>query len=77
MHMEEVFVAFAIGRLPSPCRLLTMACHSHGQGEKVCAQKRICLGGLPQTLIIQLKRFQLDYETMTNVKVRRDLTNSV
>ena len=38
-------------------------------GEKVDAQKRICLGELPQTLIIQLKRFQLDYETMQNIKI--------
>ena len=37
-------------------------------GEKVNAQKRICLGELPSTLIIQLKRFQLDYETMANIK---------
>ena len=28
-------------------------------GKKVCAQKRTCLGELPQTLVIQLKRFQL------------------
>ena len=38
-------------------------------GQFVAAQKRICLGELPQTLIIQLKRFQLDYETMQNVKL--------
>ena len=38
-------------------------------GAKVCAQKRICLGELPHTLIIQLKRFQIDFETMSNVKL--------
>ena len=33
------------------------------------AQKRFCLGELPATLVLQLKRFQLDYETMTNIKI--------
>ena len=41
-------------------------------GEKVDAQKRICLGALPDTLIIQLKRFQLDFETMNNQKLNSE-----
>jgi len=38
--------------------------------RKVDAQKRVCLGELPSTLIIQLKRFQLDFETMSNIKLK-------
>ena len=37
-------------------------------GEKVSAQKRICVGELPATLIIQLKRFHIDFETMQSIK---------
>ena len=46
-------------------------------GQFVAAQKRICLGELPQTLIIQLKRFQLDYETMQNVKLNSSVPSYV
>ena len=38
-------------------------------GGKVDAQMRKCLGELPRTLIIQLKRFELDFETMNNIKL--------
>ena len=41
-------------------------------GVKVDAQKRICLGKLPSTLILQLKRFELDYETMANLKLNTE-----
>mmetsp|Transcript_19646 Transcript_19646/g.59545 ORF Transcript_19646/g.59545 Transcript_19646/m.59545 type:complete len:1499 (+) Transcript_19646:3-4499(+) len=41
-------------------------------GVKVDATKRICLGDLPATLIIQLKRFELDYESMTNRKLNSE-----
>ena len=41
-------------------------------GAKVDAQKRICLGKLPSTLILQLKRFELDYETMANLKLNSE-----
>ena len=41
-------------------------------GRKVDAQKRICLGKLPSTLILQLKRFELDYETMANIKLNTE-----
>ncbi len=37
-------------------------------GDKVNARKRICIAEPPNTLIIQLKRFQIDYETLSNRK---------
>ena len=36
-------------------------------GAMVDAQKRVCLGKLPATLVIQLKRFELNYETMARL----------
>jgi ubiquitin C-terminal hydrolase len=38
-------------------------------GKKVSAAKRTCLASLPDTLIIHLKRFELDYDTLDKLKV--------
>jgi ubiquitin C-terminal hydrolase len=38
-------------------------------GKKVSAAKRTCLASLPDTLIIHLKRFELDYDTLEKQKV--------
>ncbi len=37
--------------------------------KKVDAQKRVCIGLLPNTLILNLKRFEFDFDTMRKVKV--------
>ena len=38
--------------------------------EQVDAIKRSCIKGLPHTLVIHLKRFEFDYETMTRWKIK-------
>ena len=38
-------------------------------GSTVDATKRVCLGTLPHTLIVQFKRFEFDYDTMVKVKL--------
>ena len=37
--------------------------------KKVSAVKRVCLKTLPDHLLLTLKRFEFDYETMNKVKV--------
>ncbi|BDA41234.1 probable ubiquitin carboxyl-terminal hydrolase FAF-X [Coccomyxa sp. Obi] len=39
-------------------------------GKKVDAVKRNCIKVLPHTLVIHLKRFEFDYETMTRWKIK-------
>ncbi|KAK9820599.1 hypothetical protein WJX72_012157 [[Myrmecia] bisecta] len=39
-------------------------------GRKVDAVKRNCIKTLPHTLVIHLKRFEFDYETMTRWKIK-------
>lgn len=39
-------------------------------GRRVTALKRSCIKDLPDTLVIHLKRFEFDYNTMNRVKVR-------
>ncbi|KAL3156421.1 hypothetical protein ABBQ38_000732 [Trebouxia sp. C0009 RCD-2024] len=39
-------------------------------GQKVDAIKRSCIKTLPHTLVIHLKRFEFDYETMTRWKIK-------
>jgi ubiquitin C-terminal hydrolase len=39
-------------------------------GEQVDAVKRNCIKVLPHTLVIHLKRFEFDYETMTRWKIK-------
>ncbi|XP_024517294.1 probable ubiquitin carboxyl-terminal hydrolase FAF-X [Selaginella moellendorffii] len=39
-------------------------------GRKVDALKRVCVKSLPQTLVIHLKRFDFDYETMQRLKLK-------
>ncbi|GMH39310.1 hypothetical protein BSKO_07208 [Bryopsis sp. KO-2023] len=39
-------------------------------GKKVPALKRTCIKTLPKTLVIHLKRFELDYETMETFKIQ-------
>ena len=38
--------------------------------EQVDAIKRSCIKSLPHTLVIHLKRFEFDYETMTRMKIK-------
>lgn len=38
-------------------------------GEKVDALKRCCIGSLPNTLIMHLKRFEFDFEVLKRMKV--------
>ena len=38
--------------------------------EQVDAIKRSCIKSLPHTLVIHLKRFEFDYETMTRWKIK-------
>ena len=44
-------------------------------GETVDGLKRVALGALPHTLIVQLKRFEFDFDRM--VKVRREYLHFV
>ncbi|RHY53356.1 hypothetical protein DYB34_004091 [Aphanomyces astaci] len=37
--------------------------------EKVRATKRVCIKTLPETLVVHLKRFEFDYDTMEKVKL--------
>lgn len=37
---------------------------------QVDAVKRSCIKALPHTLVIHLKRFEFDYETMTRWKIK-------
>ncbi len=37
--------------------------------KKVAAVKRVCLKTLPDHLIVTLKRFEFDFNTMTKLKV--------
>ncbi|KAJ7514417.1 hypothetical protein O6H91_23G042900 [Diphasiastrum complanatum] len=46
------------------------AYHCEGCGVKVDALKRVCVKSLPQTLVIHLKRFDFDYETMQRLKLK-------
>lgn len=39
-------------------------------GVKVDALKRVCVKSLPHTLVIHLKRFDFDYETMQRLKLK-------
>jgi ubiquitin C-terminal hydrolase len=38
--------------------------------KKVDALKRVCVKTLPHALIVHLKRFDFDYETMQRLKVK-------
>jgi hypothetical protein len=42
-------------------------------GHKVDADKRAALGALPDCLVVNLKRFDLDYETFQKVKLNTEL----
>mmetsp|Transcript_26886 Transcript_26886/g.88225 ORF Transcript_26886/g.88225 Transcript_26886/m.88225 type:complete len:2487 (+) Transcript_26886:54-7514(+) len=44
--------------------------HCEGCKTKVDAVKRACIKHLPHTLVIQLKRFEFDYETMQRLKLK-------
>ncbi len=37
--------------------------------KKVSAVKRVCLKALPNYLIVTLKRFEFDFNTMTKLKI--------
>jgi ubiquitin carboxyl-terminal hydrolase 9/24 len=45
------------------------AYHCEKCAKKVSAQKRMCLKKLPNHLILVLKRFEFDYDTMQKFKV--------
>lgn len=54
---------------------MSLLARSAGQSQDtLCAQvdavKRNCLKVLPHTLVIHLKRFEFDYETMTRWKIK-------
>ncbi|MCO5596319.1 hypothetical protein L7F22_050380 [Adiantum nelumboides] len=46
------------------------AYHCAECGVKVDALKRVCVKSLPHTLVIHLKRFDFDYETMQRLKLK-------
>ena len=43
--------------------------YSLPDGSVVEAVKRSCLGQLPHTLILQMKRFEFDYDAMVKLKM--------
>ena len=65
--IEESFRALVDGE-----RLEGDNAYELDSGGKVAAVKRLCLGELPPTLVIQLKRFEFDYEKMVNVKLNSE-----
>ena len=44
------------------------AYHCEALGKKVPAVKRLCLKSPPMTLVLQLKRFEMDYQLMETYK---------
>lgn len=40
--------------------------------RKVTALRRVCIGELPNTLVIHAKRFEFDYETMARHKLNEE-----
>ena len=61
--LEEALEGYVAGELISGYDV------GAADGARVEARKRCCLGRLPHTLVVQMKRFEFDYDTMVKRKV--------